>query len=135
MSKLNASHIISRWERVRTVWRGHRSSWFLLLYAACAGTAGITKDRLRAAAGVRTGEIHAVINRLAGAGLIKLEARLEPKGRPSTLVRITDAGLEFLGLAPVPEAGIQQEITEATESQSSEPLLSPVKTRDGKEAA
>lgn len=102
---MTARHIISRWERVRRTMNSHHETWLRLLYVANAGEKGIKLTELSALVGhASTNSLSNNLRPHANAGLITIERVPCPRGGfASSIYRITDKGLDYLGLKPVKE--------------------------------
>jgi hypothetical protein len=107
---MNASHILSRWRRVRGVLR-RSSVWFTALTIAEAGTRGIRRTDLAELTGLENASLTHSIGLMRSAGLVVQEQgqrRAGQTGACPMIAKITPKGLEFLGLKPMPEPQTQE---------------------------
>jgi len=103
---VNAQHILSRWERVqRTGITPDR--WLMVLRVARAGAAGISSFDLAAQTKTQSGNCQLALRDAIESGLIAKSYAQQEHAilKRSVLVRytITDKGLDFLALKPMPE--------------------------------
>lgn len=97
---MTATHILSRWRRVRGALKTY-SMWMTLLNIAESGENGITRKQLSLLVRVNPESLTYSLKSLRDAGLVteRLGDRTS-KARPATISTITPKGLEFLGLLP-----------------------------------
>lgn len=100
---MNATHILSRWRRVRGV-LNKPSMWFILLTIAEAGGRGIARVHLANSVSMKCESLTHSMRILVRAGLVTEQlAERTSKCRPANIATITPKGLQFLCLSPMPE--------------------------------
>jgi len=97
---MTATHILSRWRRVRGALKTY-SMWMTLLNIAESGESGITRKNLSLSVRVNPESLAYSLKSLCKAGLVTEHlGERTGKARPATISTITPKGLEFLGLLP-----------------------------------
>jgi hypothetical protein len=107
---MNASHILSRWRRVRGVLK-RPSMWFTLLAIAEAGERGIKRADLAKTVRLDHKSLTHSIGILRRAGLLtQHQGERQPgnTGQYPLMARITLEGLKFLGLNAMPETASEE---------------------------
>lgn len=100
---MTATHILSRWRRVRGVLKTY-SLWMTLLNIAEAGERGITRTSLAENTSLKNASLTYSLKIMRKAGLVT--EHVPPrvgKHRSPTISTITPQGLEFLGLKATPK--------------------------------
>jgi DNA-binding MarR family transcriptional regulator len=96
---MTATHILSRWRRVRGSVKT-LTKWMTLLNIAEAGAIGLSHSCLVQQTGLSPRALFQSVKTMREAGLVTNHAGpMSANGKHATIITITPKGLEFLGLS------------------------------------